>query len=75
MLFFWVLNKLAESLKGRWEDRVKPYMFAGPAILAIGVYLIYPAIETFLYSFANDGQHRVRRLRQLHRPAARRRVP
>ena len=42
MLLFWILNKLAESLKGRWEDRVKPWMFAGPAILAIGVYLDLP---------------------------------
>jgi len=54
MLLYWVLNKLAESLKGRWEDRVKPWMFAGPAILAIGVYLIYPAIVTLQYSFANE---------------------
>lgn len=53
IIIFWILNKLAESLKGRWEDRVKPWMFAGPAILAIAVYLIYPAIVTLQYSFAN----------------------
>ncbi|NUS41451.1 MAG: sugar ABC transporter permease, partial [Terrabacter sp.] len=22
IIIFWILNKLAESLKGRWEDRV-----------------------------------------------------
>ncbi|HET7477202.1 MAG TPA: sugar ABC transporter permease [Dermatophilaceae bacterium] len=54
MLLFWILNKLSESLKGKWEDRVKPWAFAGPAILAIGVYLIYPAIVTIQYSFANE---------------------
>ena len=54
MLLYWLLNKLAESLKGRWEDRVKPWMFAGPAILAIAVYLIYPAVVTIQYSFANE---------------------
>ena len=54
MLLYWLLNKLAESLPGRWEDRVKPWMFAGPAILAIGAYLIYPAIVTLQYSFANE---------------------
>jgi len=54
MLLFWVLNKLAESLKGRWEDRIKPWMFAGPAILAIGVFLIYPAVVTLQYSFPNE---------------------
>jgi alpha-glucoside transport system permease protein len=54
IIIFWILNKLAESLKGRWEDRVKPWMFAGPAILAIAVYLIYPAITTLQYSLANE---------------------
>ncbi len=54
VIIFWILNKLAESLKGRWEDRVKPWMFAGPAILAIAVYLIYPAVVTIQYSFANE---------------------
>nr|MDQ2961179.1 sugar ABC transporter permease [Candidatus Dormibacteraeota bacterium] len=31
-----------------------PWMFAGPAILAITVYLIYPAVVTIQYSFANE---------------------
>ena len=53
MLLFWILNKLAESLGRRWEERVKPWAFAGPAILAIGVYLIYPAVVTVQLSFAN----------------------
>jgi alpha-glucoside transport system permease protein len=29
-------------------------MFAGPAILAIGAYLIYPAVVTLVYSFQNE---------------------
>ena len=41
-------------------------MFAGPAILAIAVYLIYPAIVTIKYSFANEDSHGIRRLRELH---------
>jgi len=53
VIIFWILNKLAESLNARWEARVKPWMFAGPAILAISVYLIYPAVVTIEYSFAN----------------------
>jgi alpha-glucoside transport system permease protein len=53
MLLYWILNKLVESFSKRWEDRIKPWAFAGPAILAIGIYLIYPAIVTFQYSFAD----------------------
>lgn len=53
LAFYWVLNKLVELLPGRWEDRVKPFAFILPAVAAIGLYLIYPAIQTIVYSFAN----------------------
>jgi alpha-glucoside transport system permease protein len=53
VVLFYLLNKLAESLPGRWEDRVKPYLLLLPAFLAIGLYLIYPTIQTLVYSFAN----------------------
>jgi alpha-glucoside transport system permease protein len=54
LLLFWVLNWLAEHLPGKWEHRVKPYVFIGPAFLAIVAYLVYPAILTILDSFKND---------------------
>jgi alpha-glucoside transport system permease protein len=53
ILLYYLLNKLAELLPGRWEDRVKPYLYLLPALAAIGLYLIYPTIQTFIYSFAN----------------------
>jgi alpha-glucoside transport system permease protein len=53
IVVYWLLNKLAEVLPGKWEDRVKPYLYLLPALAAIGLYLIYPAIQTFVYSFAN----------------------
>jgi alpha-glucoside transport system permease protein len=51
LLLFWILNKIAELLPGRWEDRIKPYFFILPAYAAIIVYLIYPAINTIRLSF------------------------
>jgi alpha-glucoside transport system permease protein len=53
MVLYYLLNKLAELLPGRWEDRVKPYLFLLPAIAAITLYLIYPTVQTVIYSFAN----------------------
>jgi alpha-glucoside transport system permease protein len=53
ILIFFVLNKVAELLPGRLEDRVKPYFFLLPAFLAITLYLIYPTVQTVVYSFAN----------------------
>jgi alpha-glucoside transport system permease protein len=55
ILIFYLLNKLAQLLPGRWEDRVKPYLFLLPALAAITLYLIYPTIQTVIYSFANAG--------------------
>jgi len=53
VVLYYLLNKLAELLPGKWEDRVKPYLFLLPALAAITLYLIYPTIQTFVYSFAN----------------------
>jgi alpha-glucoside transport system permease protein len=48
---YYTLNKIAELLPERWEDRIKPYFYILPAFLAITVYLIYPAILTVINSF------------------------
>jgi alpha-glucoside transport system permease protein len=53
LVLYWLLNKLVELLPNRWEDRVKPYVYILPAFAAISLYLIYPAVQTIIYSFAN----------------------
>ena len=53
LLLYWVLNKLAEMLPQKWEERVKPWVFIGPAVVAISFFLVYPAIRTMILSFAN----------------------
>ena len=53
LLLYVILNFLAEALPGPWEDRVKPYLYLIPAVAAIGLFLIYPAIQTIVYSFAD----------------------
>jgi alpha-glucoside transport system permease protein len=53
-LLFFLLNLLVERLPGRWEQRVKPYVFILPAVAVVGLFLVYPAIQTVVYSFAND---------------------
>lgn len=53
VVLFWVLNRIAEALPGKWEHRVKPYALLAPALGAIGLMLIYPAVLTINYSFLN----------------------
>jgi len=54
LLLYYVLNKVVEKLPNKWEDRVKPYVFVGPAVVVIGFFLIYPAIRTVVLSLANS---------------------
>lgn len=54
LLVYWVLNKIVERLPNKWEERLKPYVFVGPAVLVIGFFLIYPAIRTVILSLANS---------------------
>ena len=50
---YFVLNKLAELLPGRWEDRIKPYFYVLPAIVLVAVIVLYPTLQTINFSFAN----------------------
>ena len=53
LVLYWILNKVAELLPGRWEDRLKPYLYILPAVGMICLYVLYPGIQTIVYSFAN----------------------
>jgi alpha-glucoside transport system permease protein len=53
LLLYWVMNQVVERLPGKWEERLKPVVFILPAAAVIGLFLIYPAIRTFILSFAN----------------------
>lgn len=54
MAFFWALNKLTEKLSPTWEARLKPWVFFGPALLTVTVFLIYPFFDTIRRSFYAD---------------------
>ena len=51
LLLFYALNKFAELLPAKWEERIKPLLYILPAFLAIVVYLVYPTILTFINAF------------------------
>jgi len=54
MLLFYFLNMLVESLPAKTSRRMLPYAFLLPALGLIGLLLIYPAVQTIVYSFADD---------------------
>jgi len=50
-LLFYFTNELVENLPEKLRDRLRPFVFVGPAIAILTVFLVYPAINTFLLSF------------------------
>ena len=53
LALFWLLNFLVDRLPRRSAERIKPYAYILPAYVAIGIFLIYPAVRTIILSFAN----------------------
>ncbi|MDX6327535.1 MAG: alpha-glucoside transport system permease protein [Nocardioidaceae bacterium] len=54
LVLYWLLNKLAEILPERMEARLKPFLYILPAYVAIVFYLVYPAVQTIIYSFKDS---------------------
>lgn len=61
VLYFWLSNWLNgrfssnETIQGlRTQDAIQPWLFVGPALMLLVVFLIYPAFETLRISFTND---------------------
>lgn len=50
VLLYWLLNKIAEILPGRLEDKIKPWLYILPAYVALIVYLLYPTVLAFIAS-------------------------
>lgn len=50
-LVFWAMNRLVDLLPGGWREGVRPYVFVGPALVLLTVFLVYPVINTIIISF------------------------
>ena len=54
---FWALDRTTSLLPQRWAARVRPFVFIGPAVVALTIYLVWPAINTVIISlFDNSGE-------------------
>ncbi|HTS15191.1 MAG TPA: sugar ABC transporter permease, partial [Candidatus Sulfotelmatobacter sp.] len=42
---------LVAMLRPRWRDRILPWLFVGPALILLSIYLLYPAVATVYRSF------------------------
>ena len=49
-LLFWVFNWIVEQFSDIWTARLQPFVFVGPAIFLLALYLAVPAVVTFYLS-------------------------
>jgi len=50
-LLFTFANMMVEALSNKWRDRIQPYIFVGPAVLMLAIFLFEPAVATLYQSF------------------------
>jgi alpha-glucoside transport system permease protein len=48
---YWGMNKVVDLLPERYGESVRPYVFVGPCLVILAVFLVYPVINTLLISF------------------------
>jgi alpha-glucoside transport system permease protein len=48
---YWAMNRGVELLPERYREGVRPWIFVGPALVLLSVFLVYPVINTILISF------------------------
>jgi alpha-glucoside transport system permease protein len=50
-LLYWAMNRAVDLLPERYGESVRPWIFVGPALVLLSVFLVYPVINTLLLSF------------------------
>jgi alpha-glucoside transport system permease protein len=50
-IVFWAMDRLVDWLPARFREGARPYVFVGPALVILSVFLVYPVINTIVVSF------------------------
>ncbi|MFV1961445.1 MAG: carbohydrate ABC transporter permease [Acidimicrobiia bacterium] len=51
---YWVMDFVANQLPDRIGVRIRPWIFAGPALSVLALFLVWPTIRTLWLSFRDD---------------------
>lgn len=54
-LVFTGFNKLVDFAPYRIQPKLRPWVFVGPAVAVLGIFLVYPTIRTAVISVTEDG--------------------
>ena len=53
-LIYWLMNKVIHQLPEKVKKKVEPYVFIGPVLLLIGVFIVVPTIQSIRLSFMEE---------------------
>lgn len=53
-LLFVGVGGMVGMLRPQWRDRILPWVFVGPALILLTIYLLYPGVATFARSFFDN---------------------
>ena len=53
-LLFWLMNRIVDLVTERFRESIRPYVFVGPALVILTVFLVYPVFNTIFISFENS---------------------
>ena len=51
---FIVTNRIVDEFSTKWRARIRPYVFVGPAMFLLTIFLIVPTVNTIYTSFTED---------------------
>ena len=49
-----MMNRIVDLLSERFRETIRPYVFVGPALVILAVFLVYPVFNTIFISFENS---------------------
>jgi alpha-glucoside transport system permease protein len=52
-LAYWAMDTAVDWLPVDWRETVRPYVFIGPAVFLLLIFLVYPVINTLILSLRN----------------------
>ena len=53
-LIYWLLNLLIHRLPEKIKKKVEPYVFIGPVLILIGIFIVVPTIQSVRLSFMEE---------------------
>jgi alpha-glucoside transport system permease protein len=47
---FWAMDRVVDALPEGWREGIRPYVFVGPALVLLAIFLVYPVVNTIVIS-------------------------